>query len=55
MLREQLADDLKSAMKLKASSQVATLRLILAALKDRDIAERGDGGNGPVLQTPMTK
>ena len=44
MLREQLANDLKSAMKLKASSQVATLRLILAALKDRDIAERGDGG-----------
>ena len=42
MLREQLADDLKSAMKLKASCRISTLRLILAALKDRDIAARGE-------------
>ena len=41
MLREQLADDLKSAMKSKDSCRVSTLRLILAALKDRDIAARG--------------
>ena len=41
MLREQLADDLKSAMKAKDSCRVSTLRLILAALKDRDIATRG--------------
>ena len=42
MLREQLADDLKSAMKLKAACRISTLRLILAALKDRDIAARGE-------------
>ena len=44
MLREQLADDLKSAMKSKDSCRVSTLRLILAALKDRDIAARVEGG-----------
>ena len=44
MLREQLADDLKSAMKSKDSCRVSTLRLILAALKDRDIAARIEGG-----------
>ncbi len=44
MLREQLADDLKSAMKSKDSCRVSTLRLILAALKDRDIAARGENG-----------
>ena len=44
MLREQLADDLKLAMKSKDSCRVSTLRLILAALKDRDIAARGKGG-----------
>ncbi len=45
MLREQLADDLKLAMKSKDSCCVSTLRLILAALKDRDIAARSKGGN----------
>ena len=43
MLRRRFADDLKTAMKAKDSCRVATLRLILATLKDRDIAARGDG------------
>jgi hypothetical protein len=46
MLRTRFADDLKSAMKAKEKCRVATLRLILAALKDRDIAARGDGSDG---------
>ena len=45
MLREQLAGDLKLAMKSKDTCCVSTLRLILAALKDRDIAARGQGSN----------
>ena len=40
MLRDQLATDLKIAMKAKDAYGTATLRLILAALKDRDIASR---------------
>lgn len=43
MLRPRLSDALKTAMKSKNKRQVSTLRLILAALKDRDIAARGKG------------
>ena len=44
MLRQQLRDALKIAMKAREARAVATIRLILAALKDRDIAARGKGG-----------
>ena len=43
MLRVRLNDDLKKSLKAKEQLAVATLRLILAALKDRDIAARGKG------------
>ena len=43
MLRQTLNDTLKSAMRDKQSRAVATLRLILAALKDKDIAARANG------------
>ena len=43
MLRSQLNDALKVALKQKDSAGTSTLRLILAALKDRDIAARGRG------------
>jgi uncharacterized protein YqeY len=40
MLRQQLNDRLKSSMLAKDARMVSTVRLILAALKDRDIAAR---------------
>ena len=43
MLREQLTTALKDAMRAKDTRAVATVRLILAALKDRDIAVREKG------------
>ncbi len=43
MLRTRLSDALKTAMKAKEGCAVSTLRLIHAALKDRDIAARGNG------------
>ena len=43
MLRARLNDELKSAMKNKEQRAVSTVRLILAALKDRDIAARSKG------------
>ena len=46
MSRERFAEDLKVAMKAKDRCRVSTLRLILAALKDRDIAARGNGDGG---------
>lgn len=43
MLRERLNEELKKAMLAKEQRATGTLRLILAALKDRDIANRGKG------------
>jgi uncharacterized protein YqeY len=43
MLRQQLNDALKTAMLAKNARVVSTVRLILAALKDRDIAARSKG------------
>jgi len=40
MLREQIKSALKEAMIAKDAHKVSTLRLIMAALKDRDIAAR---------------
>ncbi len=43
MLRQQISEALKTAMKAKDRRATSTLRLILAALKDREIAARGEG------------
>ena len=43
MLRQRLNDALKDALKSKDQPGVSTVRLILAALKDRDIAARSKG------------
>ncbi len=48
MLRDRLNEALKDAIKSKAARRVSTLRLILAALKDRDIAARGKGADQPI-------
>ena len=55
MLRASLGDQLKAAMKAREQRKVSTLRLILAALKDRDIAARSNGntegiGDEDILQ-----
>lgn len=43
MLREELKTAMKSALREKRSAELATIRLILAAVKDRDIAAREHG------------
>ncbi len=48
MLRQRLNDALKDALKKREQRIVSTLRLILAALKDRDIDQRGRGIEGGV-------
>lgn len=42
-MRDQINTALKEAMKAKDTVQVGTLRLVNAAIKDRDIAARADG------------
>ncbi len=44
-LRQRIADALKDAMRAKDTERLSTLRLINAAIKDRDIALRGDGND----------
>ena len=57
MLRTRLEQALKEAVLARSERAVSTLRLILAALKDRDIAERGkgnpDGLNETQIQTML--
>jgi uncharacterized protein YqeY len=43
MLRQAFTDRLKEAMKARDARTISTVRLILAGLKDRDIAARGQG------------
>ena len=43
MLRNRFKNDLLSAMKAKDTIKVSTLRLILAAIKDRDLESRSKG------------
>ncbi len=43
MLRDKFSEALKDAMRAKDQRKVATLRLILAGLKDKDIEARGLG------------
>lgn len=45
-LRDRIGDALKTAMREKDTKRLSTLRLINAAIKDRDIAKRGEGGDG---------
>ncbi len=47
-LRERLQIALKEAMKAKAAERLSTLRLINAAIKDREIAGRGEAGEQEV-------
>jgi uncharacterized protein len=45
MLRQAFTDRLRGAMKARDTRTTSTVRLILAALKDRDIAARGQGNS----------
>lgn len=47
-LRSRLNTALKDAMRAKEAERLSTLRLISAAIKDRDIALRGEGDDGGV-------
>ncbi|RME62027.1 MAG: GatB/YqeY domain-containing protein [Alphaproteobacteria bacterium] len=46
MLRDRLQQALKDAMRHKEGRKLATIRLILAAIKDRDIAQRTASNGG---------
>lgn len=52
-LRTKVSTALKQAMKDKAADRLSTLRLINAAIKDKDIAARADGNDDGVGDTEV--
>jgi len=50
MLRENFSNRLKNALRAKDDAQVSTLRMIIAALKDKDIAARSKGNYDGIPQ-----
>jgi len=55
MLRERLSDRLRLAMKGREKRAVSTVRLILTAIKDRDIAARGNGDVDGISEQEILK
>lgn len=52
-LRTDLSDALKDAMRSRDEAGVSTLRMILAGLKDRDIAARTKGTGEPIADSEI--
>lgn len=50
-MRDRITAALKDAMRAKEADRLSTLRLINAAIKDRDIALRGTGDDAAGLAT----
>ena len=50
MLREEIKLKLNDALKNKDKKCISTLRLVLAAIKDRDIAARSIGNNSGISE-----
>jgi uncharacterized protein YqeY len=55
VLRQAFTDRLKEAMKTRDLRTRSTVRLILAALKDRDIAARGHGNSEGISDTEIRR
>jgi len=54
-LREKINEQLKSALKNKSKILVSTLRLVLAAIKDKDIENRTGETKNPASDTEIIK
>ncbi len=52
-LRDGLQTALKDAMKARLAERLSTLRLINAAIKDREIANRGESGDAEVSEAEI--
>jgi uncharacterized protein YqeY len=55
MLREAFAERLKTAMRAKDTRTLSTVRLVLAALKDRDVALRGTGNPDGIAEPEILR
>ena len=55
MLRQAFAERLKEAMKARDARTISTVRLIIAGLKDRDIAARTQGNSEGLTETEVRR
>ena len=55
MLREAITDRMKTALRAKDTRTLSTVRLIMAALKDRDIAARSDGDRPQIPEAEILR
>jgi uncharacterized protein len=55
MLREAFTERLKEAMRARDSRTVSAVRLIIAGLKDRDIAARGTGNTAGIADAEILR
>jgi uncharacterized protein len=55
MLRQAFTDRLKQALKARDGRTLSTTRLVLAALKDRDVAARGQGNAEGISETEIQR
>ena len=49
-IRQEFTTALKAAMQAKDQVSLSTIRLITAAMKDRDIAARGNGNEDGIIE-----
>jgi uncharacterized protein YqeY len=54
-MREAFTDRLKAAMRAKDTRTLSTVRLVLAGLKDRDIAARGAGNPSGIADSEILR
>src|SRR5580704_14190675 len=55
MLREAITERMKAAMRAKDTRTLSTVRLIMAGLKDRDIAARSDGARPQIPDSEILR
>ena len=55
MLREAITERMKNALRAKETRTLSTVRLIMAALKDRDIAARGSGNSEGIAESEIQR
>jgi uncharacterized protein YqeY len=55
MLREAIIERMKTALRAKETRTLSTVRLIMAALKDRDIAARSDGNKAEIPESEILR
>lgn len=48
-LKARITDDMKNAMRAKAAARLSTIRLLLAAIKQKEVDERVELGDGDIV------